>query len=144
MSQFDIDRLKKVKLIGRHGIFPTTRIKRNDLMDKFKREAWRVLDRGRDLGGVKRRQTQSSHFNDDEWVNSFVAIRISEIPKKVVKDKMTNKIRYLIGQNNPTAQWEAILLMESRYHTDNSYRYPAYLLDIEETANRYWEMVELV
>jgi ubiquinone/menaquinone biosynthesis C-methylase UbiE len=144
-TQFDIERLKSIKLVPQHGRFPITRIKRNDLIDKFSREAIRVLDRGRRLGGIEGRQTQSTHFtkDEDEWVKSFVLLRMKDLPKKQNKDKMEKKIRYLLNQNNPESQWEAIMLTEMRYRTDGEHHHAGTLATIEILASDYWKMVGL-
>jgi len=90
---FDIKRLKSIKLVG-HKVgmrkgkpiykFPMTRDKRGGSMDRFKREARGILDRGRDTGGVKGRTLQSPNFNEDAWVASFIKLRVSEMPKNRV------------------------------------------------------------
>lgn len=141
-TQFNIERLKSIKLVPQYGRFPITRIRRNDLLDKFRREAYRVLDRGR--GGIQGRQTQSSHFIDEEtWADSFIKMRIKDLPKKMLKDKVEKKIRYLLNQNNPESQWEAIMLTETRYRTDGAHHCDETLATIEILAEQYWKMVGL-
>jgi hypothetical protein len=139
-TQFDIERLKSIKLVSRHGKFPITRDKRTDVMAKVRSEAIRVLDRGRDVGGIKGRQVHSSRFNEDEWVNSLIALRISEIPKKTQKDKMVREVNRLRHHHVPDMVWQGILLMETAYEMYAG----SFSRDCLDRASAdYWEMVGL-
>ncbi len=139
-ATFSIERLKAVKLIPQFrnpAKFPITRDKRTDMMDKLRREAVRVLDRGRDVGGIRGRQTQSPRFDDIGWVESYVKMRLAYLPKRQTQMKLVNKARHLVRQDDADTVWTGIIYMESAHNL-----YPAVVLisELDDAILRYWWM----
>lgn len=126
---FDIARLKSIKKsIKRTRV---VRIKRGDLMNKFRREAYRVLDMN---------NGNSPRFNKDEWANSFVAQRIKNISAKSSEDKMVREVNRLTNNTDIEKNWQGILMMETAYVL-----YPGSfsLIDIDLAATNYWRWMGL-
>ena len=152
-TQFDIERLRGVKLIKtkfpksrdskNQGRIVTSRIRRSDLMYRFEQEAERILDRGR--GGIRGRQTQSSRFDAIEWTKSFVKLRISQLPKKAIDEKMFKKAKHLVLIGiDAESIWHGIGMLESYIvvYKPNIFKRLAILELIDAAAAKYWWMMD--
>ena len=81
-------------------------------MDKFSREAHRVLDIGK----------TSPRFDPIEWVNSFVAQRIKNLPKRDNEDRMIRKInRLTFDPKKRENDYQGITLMETSSRIYHNY-----------------------
>jgi len=124
---FDIARLKSVKPIGKVRIIRGNRF---DLMHKFRREAIRVLDP---------ESASRPGFDEIEWVNSFVAIRIANLPKRSNRDKMTREINRLTrNSDNREDHWHGVILMETSRNIFHNYTQAT----IDEAWADFWKMKE--